>query len=64
MVDASLGNPGGVHAVRAKRHAKLQASVERLMTLVLRTINEKKDHIPPVTSAAVLTFPFEITVAG
>ena len=34
------------------------------MTLVLRTINEKKDHIPPVTSAAVLTFPFEITVAG
>lgn len=51
-------------AVRAKRHAKLQASVEQLMTLVLRTINEKKDHIPPVTSAAVLTFPFEITVAG
>jgi autophagy-related protein 101 len=38
--------------------------VEQVMTLILRAVNEKKDHIPPVTSAAVLTFPFEITIAG
>ncbi|EIE19548.1 DUF1649-domain-containing protein [Coccomyxa subellipsoidea C-169] len=45
-------------------HAKLQEAVEQVMTLIIRAVNEKKDHIPPVTSAAVLTFPFEITVAG
>lgn len=54
----------GWFAVRARRHAKLQTAVELLMTLILRTVNDKKDHIPPVTSAAVLTFPFEITIAG
>jgi hypothetical protein len=51
-------------AVRAKRHAKLQAAVEEVMTYILRTINEKKDHIPPVTASGILTFPFEIAVAG
>ena len=34
------------------------------MTLVVRTINEKKDHIPPVVSSAVLTFSFDISIAG
>ena len=53
-----------VDAVRAKRHAKLQAAVEGALTFVLRTVNEKRDHIPPVTSTGILTFPFEITVAG
>jgi len=51
-------------AVRAQRQAKLQAALEELMTLVLRTVNDKKDHIPPVVSSAVLTFSFEISVAG
>ena len=34
------------------------------MTAIVRLVNDKKDHIPPVTSPAVLTFPFEITIAG
>jgi len=51
-------------AVRAQRQAKLQAALEELMTLVLRTVNDKKDHIPPVVSSAVLTFSFDISVAG
>lgn len=51
-------------AVRAQRQAKLQAALEELMTLVVRTINEKKDHIPPVVSSAVLTFSFDISIAG
>ena len=67
MVLAALAEPMHVWAgflVRARRHAKLQTAVELLMTLIIRTVNDKKDHIPPVTSAAVLTFPFEITIAG
>ena len=51
-------------AARAQRQAKLQAALEELMTLVVRTINEKKDHIPPVVSSAVLTFSFDISIAG
>ena len=51
-------------AVRTRRHAKLQAAMEDVMTAIVRLVNDKKDHIPPVTSPAVLTFPFEITIAG
>ena len=54
----------GVYAVRERRHAKLQAAMEDVMTAIVRLVNDKKDHIPPVTSPAVLTFPFEITIAG
>ena len=50
--------------MRAQRQAKLQSALEELMTLVVRTINEKKDHIPPVVSSAVLTFSFDISIAG
>ena len=54
----------GCPAVRERRHAKLQAAMEDVMTAIVRLVNDKKDHIPPVTSPAVLTFPFEITIAG
>ena len=54
----------GFTAVRERRHAKLQAAMEDVMTAIVRQVNDKKDHIPPVTSPAVLTFPFEITIAG
>ena len=30
----------------------------------LVTVNEKRDHIPPVVSGSAVTFPFDITVAG
>ena len=53
-----------VRAVRAQRQAKLQAALEELMTLIVRTVNDKKDHIPPVVSSAVLTFSFDISIAG
>lgn len=55
---------GLCYTVRTRRHAKLQAAMEDVMTAIVRLVNDKKDHIPPVTSPAVLTFPFEITIAG
>lgn len=69
MTDSCAGRqcaqPGhALCAVRAQRQAKLQAALEELMTLVLRTVNDKKDHIPPVVSSAVLTFSFDISIAG
>ena len=51
-------------AVRSKRSAALQGELEARLTEVVRAVNERKDHIPPVVSAATVTFPFEIAIAG
>jgi autophagy-related protein 101 len=51
-------------AARALRQARLQTSVEELMTCIIRAINDKKGHIPPVSSPGTLTFPFDITISG
>jgi hypothetical protein len=57
-------NSFSLSAVRAQRNAKLQAAVEELLTIVVRTVNDKKEHIPPVVSAKVVTFPFDIIIVG
>ena len=51
-------------AVRGKRSAALQAELEERLAEVVRSVNERKDHIPPVVSPATVTFPFEIAIAG
>lgn len=51
-------------SVRSQRQAKLQSALEDLLLTVVRIVNEKKEHIPPVVSANTLTFPFDISVAG
>jgi hypothetical protein len=32
------------------------------MLHTLRTVNERKDHLPPVVSPGVVSFPFEVTL--
>ena len=51
-------------AARAARQARLQAALEALMTIITHAVNDKKEHIPPVVSASVITFPFEIVISG
>ena len=51
-------------AVRARRHAKLQTAVEEALLTIICAVNDKKDHIPPVVSPHLITFPFDITVTG
>lgn len=51
-------------AGRRQRHAKLQSSLEELLSAIVCLVNEKKEHIPPVVSANTLTFPFDISIAG
>ena len=50
--------------MRGKRSAALQAELEERLAEVVRSVNERKDHIPPVVSPATVTFPFEIAIAG
>lgn len=54
---------GGI-AVRAQRKERLQSDLEAAIATIVRTVNEKKDHIPPVVSSAAVTFPFDISIAG
>ena len=49
---------------RSKRSAALQAELEARLAEIVRSVNERKDHIPPVVSPATVTFPFEIAIAG
>ncbi|KAI8466879.1 MAG: hypothetical protein J3K34DRAFT_432293 [Monoraphidium minutum] len=46
------------------RQARLQAAVEGLVTGVVRRVNDKRAHIPPVVSASTVTFPFDIAMSG
>lgn len=53
-----------VVAVRGARQAKLQAGVDEALKAILASVNQHKDHVPPVTSSHALTFPFDITISG
>ena len=38
--------------------------MEDVMTAIVRLVNDKKDHIPPINTSHLLTFPFDITISG
>mmetsp|Transcript_37025 Transcript_37025/g.44771 ORF Transcript_37025/g.44771 Transcript_37025/m.44771 type:complete len:206 (+) Transcript_37025:392-1009(+) len=48
-------------STRVQRHAALEEALQGALLNVLRLVNEKKDHIPPVVSSDVVCFPYEIT---
>ncbi|EFJ14139.1 hypothetical protein SELMODRAFT_423950 [Selaginella moellendorffii] len=47
---------------RSKRHALLESGLKEVMLQILQQVNEKKDHVPPVTSQDVVSFPYEISI--
>ena len=51
---------GSAAAARAERHAALEAALQGAILYILRTVNERKEHIPPVVSGGTVSFPFEI----
>lgn len=51
-------------AVRQQRHSRLESALESLLTHIVRLVNEKKEHVPPVVVSNTLTFPFDISIAG
>jgi len=46
---------------RNVRHAALELALRDVLFQIIRLVNEKKDHIPPVI-AGVVSFPYEITI--
>lgn len=48
----------------AARQARLLSSLEEQLGFVVRCVNDRRDHIPPVMSATAVTFPFDISFSG
>lgn len=46
------------------KQKNLQSSLEAAVTFIIRSVNEKRDHIPPVVSGSAVTFPFDISLAN
>ncbi|XP_068655103.1 autophagy-related protein 101 [Aristolochia californica] len=47
---------------RSIRRAALEASLREVLFQIIKFVNEKKDHIPPVPNLEGVTFPYEITI--
>lgn len=47
---------------RNARHAALELALRDVLFQIIRLVNEKKDHIPPVLNTDVVSFPYEITI--
>lgn len=48
---------------RNKRDAVLEASLREVLFQILQIVNDKKDHIPPVSNSNIVSFPYEITIS-
>ena len=59
--DAGLDEAAAEEA-RAARHAAAEAALRGAVLHILRTANERKEHIPPVVSGGVVSFPFDIAL--
>ncbi|XP_042019827.1 autophagy-related protein 101-like isoform X1 [Salvia splendens] len=49
---------------RTARRAALEASLRDVLFQIIRFVNEKKDHIPPVPNLEGVSFPYEITISS
>ncbi|XP_042008167.1 autophagy-related protein 101-like [Salvia splendens] len=49
---------------RTVRRAALEASLRDVLFQMIRFVNEKKDHIPPIPNLEGVSFPYEITISS
>eukprot|EP00245_Coleochaete_scutata_P005555 TRINITY_DN19205_c0_g1_i1.p1 TRINITY_DN19205_c0_g1~~TRINITY_DN19205_c0_g1_i1.p1 ORF type:complete len:220 (+),score=55.91 TRINITY_DN19205_c0_g1_i1:109-768(+) len=47
---------------KQQQQAALEAALRDVILQILRVVNEKKDHIPPVISSDIAPFPYEIII--
>lgn len=43
------------------RRAALEASIREVLFQIIKFVNEKKDHVPPIPSRDGVSFPYEIS---
>ncbi|XP_010255105.1 PREDICTED: autophagy-related protein 101-like isoform X2 [Nelumbo nucifera] len=47
---------------RSVRRAALEAALREVLFQIIKFVNEKRDHIPPVPNVEGVSFPYEITI--
>ncbi|POO02723.1 Autophagy-related protein [Trema orientale] len=48
---------------RSARRAALEASLREVLFQIIKFVNEKKDHVPPIPNqGGVVSYPYEITI--
>ncbi|PKA55545.1 hypothetical protein AXF42_Ash006747 [Apostasia shenzhenica] len=46
----------------SSRRATLEASLREVLFQIIKFVNDKKDHIPPIPNSEIISFPYEITI--
>ncbi|KAL8240655.1 hypothetical protein R6Q59_014010 [Mikania micrantha] len=49
---------------RNARRATLESSLHEVLFQIIKFVNEKKDHIPPIPNMEGVSFPYEITISS
>ncbi|CAO2830810.1 unnamed protein product [Amaranthus hypochondriacus] len=52
----------GASEERSVRRAAIEGSLREVLFQIIKFVNEKKDHIPPIPSREGISFPYEITI--
>ena len=47
-----------------EKQVRLQSLLRLVLTQILKHVNDKKEHIPPVVSSDAVTFPYEINISN
>jgi hypothetical protein len=55
--------PESASEERVARRAALEATLHEVLFQIVKFVNEKKDHVPPIPNLeGVVSFPYEITI--
>ncbi|XP_052195920.1 autophagy-related protein 101 isoform X3 [Diospyros lotus] len=59
-------DPGESSALeeRSHRRAALEASLREVLFQIIKFVNERKDHVPPIPNLEGVSFPYEITISS
>ncbi|GAA0176358.1 hypothetical protein LIER_29364 [Lithospermum erythrorhizon] len=60
-----LVDPGeSMSEERTARRAALESSLREILFHIIKFVNEKKDHVPPIPNLDGISFPYEITISS
>ena len=48
---------------RSALRASLESALHEVLFQIIKFVNEKKDHIPPIPNVEGVSFPYEITIS-
>ncbi|KAK6128896.1 hypothetical protein DH2020_037364 [Rehmannia glutinosa] len=58
-------DPGDIATeARSARRGALESSLRDVLFQIIRFVNEKKDHVPPIPNLEGVSFPYEITISS